>query len=110
MDPRSNDCKRGGTWYLYMLICGEDTLYTGITTDVDRRLREHRAGRGRGAKYTRGCHRLELVYSIEIGGRGLAARIEHRIKRLRKADKQIVVSRGFSRKDLLGFLGVSEGG
>ena len=93
-----------------MLICGDDALYTGITTDVDRRLREHRVGRSRGAKYTRGCDRLKLVYSVEVGGRSLAARIEHRIKRLHKADKQIVVSRGFSREDLLVFLDVKEGG
>jgi len=50
-------------WYVYILRCGDGTLYTGITDDVDRRLAAHRAGRG--AKYTRGRGPLELVYLEE---------------------------------------------
>ena len=47
-------------WYLYILRCGDGTLYTGITTDVEARLEMHRSGKG--AKYTRGRGPLELVY------------------------------------------------
>ena len=47
-------------WYVYMLRCGDDTLYTGVTDDVERRLAAHQAGKG--AKYTRGRGPLELVY------------------------------------------------
>ena len=48
-------------WYVYILRCGDGTLYTGSTDDVERRLAAHRAGKG--AKYTRGRGPLELVYS-----------------------------------------------
>ena len=47
------------TWKLYILRCGDGTLYTGITTDVEKRLEAHRTGKG--AKYTRGRGPLELV-------------------------------------------------
>ena len=47
-------------WYVYILRCGDGTLYTGITDDVDRRLAVHRSGKG--AKYTRGRGPLEVVY------------------------------------------------
>ena len=50
-------------WYVYMLLCGDGTLYTGMTDDVPRRLRAHRSGRG--AKYTRGRGPLTLVYVQE---------------------------------------------
>ena len=47
-------------WYLYILQCGDGSLYTGITTDVEKRLEAHRSGKG--AKYTRGRSPLELKY------------------------------------------------
>ena len=54
-------------WYVYILRCGDGTLYTGSTDDVERRLAAHRAGKG--AKYTRGRGPLELVYSEPCGER-----------------------------------------
>ena len=51
-------------WYLYILRCGDGTLYTGITTDVEKRLEQHRTGKG--AKYTRGRQPLELVYRENV--------------------------------------------
>ena len=48
-------------WYVYILRCGDGTLYTGMTDDVQRRLDAHRAGKG--AKYTRGRGPLELAYT-----------------------------------------------
>lgn len=53
------------TWYLYILRCRDDSLYTGITTDVEKRLEMHRSGKG--AKYTRGRAPLELVYREKCG-------------------------------------------
>lgn len=74
------------TWKLYILRCGDGTLYTGITTDVDARLSAHRNGKG--AKYTRGRLPLELVYSEECGSRSDALKREFAIKSLPRAEKE----------------------
>ena len=73
-------------WYLYILRCGDGTLYTGITTDVQRRLEAHRQGKG--AKYTRGHTPLELVYREECGTHSEALKRELAVKRMPKAEKQ----------------------
>ena len=72
-------------WYLYILRCKDDSLYTGITTDVEKRLEAHRAGKG--AKYTRGRGPLELVYREECGDHSDALRREAEIKRLPRDEK-----------------------
>lgn len=72
-------------WYVYMLLCGDGTLYTGMTDDVPRRLRAHRSGRG--AKYTRGRGPLTLVYTQEQPSRSAALRREYQIKQLSRAQK-----------------------
>ena len=72
-------------WYVYMLLCGDGTLYTGMTDDVPRRLRAHQSGRG--AKYTRGRGPLSLVYTQEQPSRSAALRREHQIKQLSRAQK-----------------------
>ena len=74
------------TWYLYILRCGDDTLYTGITTDVQRRLADHRAGKG--AKYTRGRVPLELVYEENCGTHSDALRREYAVNALPRAEKE----------------------
>jgi len=76
-------------WYLYMLRCGDGTLYTGITDDVSRRLAAHRAGRG--AKYTRGRGPLELVYAEELPDKGAALRREIAVKKLPRAGKEELI-------------------
>ena len=73
------------TWKLYILRCGDGSLYTGITTEVDRRLEEHRSGKG--AKYTRGRSPLELVYEEECGGHSAALKRELEIKALSREEK-----------------------
>ncbi len=73
-------------WYLYMLRCGDGSLYTGITTDVPRRLRAHRQGVG--AKYTRGRAPLELVYQERCGTHSQALRRELEVKSLHRSEKQ----------------------
>lgn len=72
-------------WYVYILRCGDGTLYTGMTDDVERRFAAHRAGKG--AKYTRGRGPLELVYTEPQPDRSAALRREYQIKRLSRADK-----------------------
>ena len=79
------------TWYVYILRCGDGTLYTGVTDDPERRLSAHRAGRG--AKYTRGRGPLELVYREELPDKASALRREYRIKQLSRADKLALIGK-----------------
>ena len=73
------------TWKLYILRCGDGSLYTGISTDVERRLEEHRSGKG--AKYTRGRSPLELVYEEECGDHSTALKRELEIKAMSREEK-----------------------
>ena len=73
------------TWKLYMLRCRDGSLYTGITTDVEKRLEAHCSGKG--AKYTRGRGPLELVYQEECGDHSTALKREIEIKALTREDK-----------------------
>ena len=73
------------TWKLYILRCGDGSLYTGITTDVEKRLEVHRSGKG--AKYTRGRGPLELVYHEECGSHSDALKRELEIKALPREEK-----------------------
>lgn len=81
-------------WYLYILRCGDGSLYTGISTDVHRRLDAHIAGKG--AKYTRGRGPLTLVYMERCGSHSEALKRELDIKALTKEEKErlILNSRG----------------
>ena len=77
----------GGAFSLYILRCADGSLYTGIASDLERRLREHDGGR-RGAKYLRGRAPFELVFSCDAGTRDSAQRLEYRVKRLCRRDKE----------------------
>lgn len=81
-------------WFVYMLRCGDGSLYTGIATDVDRRLQEHqgKGGANKGAKYLKGRGPLNLVLAQEVANRSVASRLEYRIKSLAKADKELLVA------------------
>ena len=76
-------------WYLYILRCKDNTLYTGITTDVEKRLEAHRSGKG--AKYTRGRAPLELVYRESCGSHSDALKREAEIKKLSRQAKELLV-------------------
>ena len=76
---------KDGTWWVYLLSCGDGTLYCGIALDVEARLEQHRVGKG--AKYTRGRGPLELVYREACPSRPDALRRERAIKRLRRSAK-----------------------
>ena len=73
------------SWFVYMLRCGDGSLYTGITDNVPRRLEVHRAGKG--AKYTRGRGPLELVYQEAVEDKPAALRREYAIKGLKRGEK-----------------------
>jgi len=72
-------------WIVYILHCADDTLYTGITNDLERRLAAHEAGAG--ARYTRGRGPFRLVYRETQPDRSAALRREHRIKAMTRARK-----------------------
>ena len=74
------------TWKLYILRCGDGSLYTGITTDVEARLEVHRSGKG--AKYTRGRGPLELIYSEDCGTHSDALKREIAVKALSREEKE----------------------
>ncbi|MBG7607328.1 MAG: GIY-YIG nuclease family protein [Verrucomicrobia bacterium] len=69
-------------WWVYMLRCGDGSLYTGIATDVDRRFSEHESQGPKSAKYLRGRLPLEIVLRREIGSRSEASKEELRVKKL----------------------------
>ena len=76
-------------WSVYILLCSDGSLYTGITTDVDRRVREHNSGKG--SKYVRSRRPAELVWREDAESRSEALRREAAIKALSKADKERLV-------------------
>lgn len=76
---------------LYLVRCRDGTLYTGIATDVQRRLSEH-GGNGRGAKYLRGRGPLELVFEYAVGDRSMASRVERLVKQLPRLQKERLVA------------------
>ena len=74
-------------WFVYIVKCKNNTLYTGITIDVERRLEEHRGEEGKGAKYLRGKGPLKLVFQERVGSKSNASKIEMKIKRLSRLKK-----------------------
>ncbi|MGI8463654.1 GIY-YIG nuclease family protein [Pectobacterium punjabense] len=76
-------------WYLYILRTVNGALYTGITTDVSRRLNQHQTGKG--AKALRGKGELTLVFHCRVGDRSSALKLEYRIKQLSKKQKERLV-------------------
>jgi putative endonuclease len=78
-----------GDHYVYVLRCADDSLYTGYTTDVERRVAEHDAGEG--AKYTRGRTPVELVHVESFGSQSAAMTREYEIKQFSRARKESLV-------------------
>ena len=79
--------------YVYILKCSDDTLYTGWTTDVGRRVSAHNGGRG--AKYTKSRLPVKLVYCEEMANRGEALRREAEIKRMTREQKLRLITGRF---------------
>ncbi len=77
-------------WFVYILRTGAGALYTGITTDVERRLKEHSGGKA-GARSLRGKGPLQMVWQLPVPDRSTASRFEAKLKRLPKADKERIV-------------------
>lgn len=80
-------------WQVYILRCADNSLYTGITTDVQRRLDEHNGLVKNGAKYTRNRQPVTLAYQEDAPSRSAACKREAAIKRLNKAQKEQLIVR-----------------
>ena len=80
----------GTVYSVYILRCADDSYYTGIAADVDRRIVEHESS-PRGAKYLKGRGPLTLVFSVVAGDRSAALRLEYRIKKLSRSEKQELI-------------------
>lgn len=78
------------SWKVYMILCSDNSLYTGITTDIDRRFRQHSDGSG--AKYFRGRKPVQVVYLENGHCRSSASRKEALIKNLNRSEKALLVS------------------
>jgi putative endonuclease len=77
---------------LYILMCADGTLYTGIALDVTKRLEEHNST-ALGAKYTRSRRPVRLIYSREVGDQAAASREEYRVKQMTRKDKLALVKK-----------------
>lgn len=82
----------GVVWWVYILRCGDGTLYTGITDDVERRVAAHNSGKG--AKYTRGRGPVAVVYREACPDKSAALRRELAIKKLRRREKLELIGPG----------------
>ena len=80
-----------GKWYVYILRCGDDTLYTGITNDLARRLKAHNAGTA--SKYTRVRRPVDMVHQEEVATKGDALRREYQIKTMSRIQKQALIKK-----------------
>lgn len=72
-------------WYVYLLRCSDDTIYTGITNDLERRIKQHNEGKG--AKYTRGRGPVALIKFFECSTKSEALKLEWKIKQMTRDQK-----------------------
>ena len=80
-------------WFVYLLRCGDDSLYTGIARDANRRCRQHNAGAA--SKYTRSRRPVALVYQEVLSNRSSALKRELAIKAMTRRQKLAMIGQGF---------------
>ena len=87
--------KKEVSWFVYIVSCSDGTLYTGITTDIERRMAEHNSEKA-GARYTRSRRPVRLVYREAAENRSEASRREYQIKRMSSVEKKRLVRKSAS--------------
>ncbi len=87
-------------WSLYLIKTAQKKIYTGISTDVRRRFQEHQDGGRLAAKSLRGKGPLSLEFYIKVGDRAEASRLEYRIKKLARSEKEKIIKGELSIPDL----------
>ncbi len=80
-------------WYLYLIRCRDGSIYTGISTDVDRRFIQHQKPGSDGSKYLKGRGPLFLVFQTRIGDYSLALKVERQVKKLSKHQKEQILQK-----------------
>ena len=86
---------KASDWLVYMILCSDNTLYTGITNDVERRMQQHASQQG--AKYFRGRSPKRLVYLEDGHDRSSASQREAAIKKLKRANKDVLTKSAVNR-------------
>lgn len=81
-----------GIWYVYIVECSDGTLYTGISNNIDRRIRDHNSGIG--SKYTKGRRPVKLLAKRDCADKSHASIMEYKIKRLAREDKLRAIING----------------
>ena len=81
-----------GNWYVYIVECSDGTLYTGISNNIDKRIRDHNLGIG--SKYTKGRRPVKLLSKWDCADKSHASKIEYRIKALTRAAKLRLIING----------------
>ena len=87
--PARTTCHTSILWHVYIILCSDNSLYTGITTDVERRFSQH--AEGSGAKYFRGRQPVQVVYRESGHNRSSASKREIMIKAMNRVDKMLLV-------------------
>jgi putative endonuclease len=90
-EPTAASTPADTTFWVYVVRCADDTLYTGVARDVEKRMAEHNGAGTRGARYTAARRPVALVYQAVFANRSLAQREEARIKSLSRSDKQVLI-------------------
>jgi len=83
-------CCVKSNWKVYIVECSDGTYYTGITTDIDRRILEHNYS-FKSAKYTRSRRPVQLIYEETLEDRSKASKREHQIKKMKRKQKTILI-------------------
>lgn len=91
IQPDATEPGKPSAWFVYILDCSDGTLYTGITTEPERRLEEHNIG-DKGAKYTKNRRPVEIIYLEEADSRASASKREYAIKQMSREQKQQLIS------------------
>lgn len=81
---------KSASWYVYIIQTDKGHLYTGITTDLERRFKEHASSK-KGAKYFRSAIPLEIVFKKKFANRSLASSFEARVKQLTRDQKLLLI-------------------
>ena len=79
------------TWYMYVVVCFDNSFYCGITTNIERRIKQHNGELSGGAKYTRSRRPCKLIYQEEYCNRSLASKREYEFKKLSRKKKEDIV-------------------
>jgi putative endonuclease len=79
------------TWWVYLVRCNDNSLYAGVTTDLERRIKEHNTSK-LGAKYTRARRPVSLAYQESAKNKSLACKREYQIRKLSKIKKESLVT------------------